>query len=120
MGKKLTERVTWVGKVDWKIRRGFKISRLLPFCCYINVPMCYRNGVRYFDEKWAWKLNANPGNPASNWYDTGASFLRDTRDLPHREVEIDDYIVHYGGGSWREDKKMSPSEWLDANSNLYK
>jgi hypothetical protein len=38
--------------------------------------------------------------PSSDIYDTGAGFFINAKDFPHKEIKCDDYIVHYGHGSW--------------------
>lgn len=112
-----TQEVAWCGQVETKFRKEGCVRRLLPYLCYINVPMCKKYGVRYFNDKFMWKLNTNPNIPASNKYDTGAYFLRETADLPHKEVPIYDYIVHYGGASYNQ--KRESKEWLEKHSYLY-
>lgn len=110
--------VVWSGQVETKFYPCGGIQRLLPFLCYINVPMCTEKGIRYFKGDRMWMLNADPGTPLSNVYDTGAYFLEATKDLPHKAVPIFDYIVHYGSASFRT-KPVSPEAWLEEHSNLY-
>ena len=54
-----------------------------------------------------------------SWYDTGASFLEECKRIgaPARYLRIDDFILHFKGGSWA--GKASACEWLDANRHLY-
>ena len=107
----------WVGQIR---RTNFNyIPRVAPYCCFINVSMCREHGIRYFNDQWMWRLNTNPDHD-SNWYDTGAYFLRETRELPHLEAAIDDFVLHFRGASWMEGKKGMADEWLANNSNLYK
>jgi len=89
------------------------MMRALPYLCWINVPMCRSNGVLYFDEKRSWKLR-----PKEKLYDTGASFLEDCegKGLPVKEVNLDDYIVHFGCGSY---KDKDSTQWLEQYKDLY-
>lgn len=94
-------RCAFVGQIRQRNnRKTQRVARLLPFLCWINVPMCVRHGIRYFDCSRSWKLR---NGPPETWYDTGASFLEDCvkKRLPVRNVRIDEYMVHFGAGSWR-------------------
>lgn len=107
------ESVAWTGKIYiHKLKRH--APRLLPFLCWINVPMCIKHGIRYFDEDKNFKLNKNETR-----YDTGGSFLYFCRDkeLPSKEIDIDEYILHFGNGSWM--KQSIFQEWLDKHKELY-
>ena len=106
----------WVGEII-KTRFNY-IPRVAPFCCYINVPMCREYGIRYFNDQWMWRLHTNPTEPDADWYDTGAFFTRETASLPHLEVEISNYIVHYKGGSYAQGE-MPVSRWIAENSDMY-
>lgn len=110
------DRYVWVGKTYQDTGRKLsEIGRLLPFICYINVPMCKSADIHYFDYTRNFRLGTGGKN---NYYDTGASFLEDTlkAKLPYKEVDIYDYIIHLGGGSYRE------KDWrgfLNDNRKLY-
>ena len=60
-----------------------------------------------------------------DWYDTGGNFYRITRNYPHLEVNIWDYIIHYKGGSWEEihnnriQRNLSSTEWLKINKKYW-
>jgi len=90
-------------------------SRLLPFLCWLNVKMCSDNDIHFFDGSRSWKLNY--GGPGT-WYDTGGSFLQDCirSGLPVRYVDIDDYMIHFYGGSY---KNKDWRAWLDQHRELY-
>ena len=108
--------MVWVGEI---IQTNYNyIPRVSPHCCFINVPMCRRYGIRYFNDQWMWRLNTNPSDPEANNYDTGAYFLRETASLPHLEVKVDGYVTHYKGGSYTKGK-TSPEQWLSENTDLY-
>lgn len=112
-------RYPWVGTTYWNPDSPFaKVPRVLPFLCWINVPLCRDNGIRYYDHIRNWKLH--PGGPET-WYDTGASFLEDCRakKLEGKEVDIYDYIVHYGAGSdFRKEDRVRA--WMHKHEDLWK
>ena len=89
--------------------------RLLPFLCWINVPMCRAAGIKYFDPSRSWKLHQ--GGP-DTWYDTGSSFFLDClkSGLPVRYVDIDNYMIHFYGGSYKEKDWRA---WLAQYKGLY-
>lgn len=91
------------------------LPRVLPFCCWINVPLCRKTGIRYFGEDRNWRLHRGDNR---TWYDTGASFYEDVLDhrLPRREIKVEDYVEHLGGGSYRQ---PDPMRWLEENRSLY-
>lgn len=97
-------------------RKLKKVPRLYPFLCWINVPMCKKAGVSYFDPDRNWMLKATD-NPY-DLYDTGASFIEDCRKarLPGSEYIITDYMIHLGrashcGTPWE--------DWLEEHKDLY-
>ena len=107
----------FVGKKrDGEDDRDNRNPRLLPFLCWLNVRMCSDNGICFFDGRRSWKLY--PGGP-DTWYDTGGSFLRACikSGLPVRYVDIDDYMIHFYGGSYKKDKDWRG--WLEQYKNLY-
>ena len=44
----------------------------------------------------------------SDQYDTGAGFFINARDFKHRNIRYEDYIVHYGHGSWNDRSSKKP------------
>ncbi len=112
------QRLIFVGEVGVSpYRHRHKIPRLLPFLCWINVPLCWQLGIEYFDPCRCWMLQ--PDGFIESWYDTGASFLEDCESVwaPARHLRIDDYILHFKGGSWT--GKNSAQEWLQRHRDLY-
>ena len=110
------DRCLFVGKIrEGGGDRNNRNPRLLPFLCWINSGMCLDNGIRFFDGRRSWKLHR--GGP-DTWYDTGGSFLQDclASGLPVRNVDIDDYMVHFYGGSY---KNKDWRAWLDQYRELY-
>ncbi len=108
--------VCWAGQQHISKRHKINIRRVYPFCCFINTRMCRESGIRYFDREHMWQLS---DSKRGKWYDTGAWFLEATRNLPHRDIVTVDYIEHYGGGSFKEKKVQSKSEWLSEHSHHY-
>lgn len=99
------------------------IKRILPFICYINTPMCIKNNIHYFDEQ---KMHGLFVSQQGDQYDTGSSFYYNTLNFKHKEIKYNDYVIHYGAGSWSEIRKeifqlnnISPEEWLNANKRYW-
>lgn len=112
------------GKVAWFRGRTREKDRLLPFLCYINVPLCVANGARYFDPKRCWALSPGGMSNPANWYDTGASLLEDIVKTKPQLVarlyrDLDHYYLHYTGGSWRKSDLKNQKAWLEAHRNLW-
>lgn len=103
-------------------RNRFHIGRVLPMLCWFNVPKFKAEKVKYFDPKRSWGLKADP-NDRTNWYDTGASLLEDI--LSHRprlkglHLDINQFVVHYGSGSWMHNFRKEHVEWLNQHKDLW-
>lgn len=114
-----------VGRIQWHQKGNqFDIPRMLPFLCYINVPLLTANGARYYDPKRCWAVAGASRNVKGNWYDTGAAMLEDImRTKPQlvarNIIRLDDYYVHYKGGSWKKNDMKSQAEWLKQNEELW-
>lgn len=95
----------------------FQAQRLAPYCLWINVPMCRKHGIRFWHEGQVYKLS----HGEAPYYDTGASFWEDCKaaGLPGREIDIYEYIEHFGGASFG-DTTQKAWEWLDKHKTLYK
>ena len=112
------------GKVQWFRNRTKERDRLLPFLCYLNVPLLTANGARYFDPARCWSLSPGGMNNIANWYDTGASLLEDIVKTKPQLVarlyrDLDHYFIHYTGGSWRQSDIENQKAWLEANKALW-
>lgn len=112
------------GKVQWFRNRTKEHDRLLPFLCYMNVPLMTANGARYFDPKRCWSLSPGGMNNTANWYDTGASLLEDIVKTKPQLVarlykDLDHYYIHYTGGSWRQNDVANQKAWLEAHRDLW-
>ena len=117
------EIVCYNGEVTYQ--PNSKVKRVLPFICFINTPLCIKNGIHYFDENYMHGLRVGP---TGDRYDTGAAIylLTEKKKAPHREIKVSDYIVHYGNGSWagaaekiKKLKHMPVAEWLEKHKNLW-
>lgn len=112
------------GKVQWFRGRRIEKDRLLPWLCYMNVPLLVENGARYFDPERCWALMPGGMKNPNNWYDTGASLLEDIiKTKPQLNArlykDLDKYYVHYCGGSWRTNDIKSQSDWLKQHESLW-
>lgn len=107
--------VAWSGSEEWP-KVWYQTVRLSPYLLWINVPLCKRHGIRFWHEGMVYKLSHN-GAP---FYDTGGSFFKDCKDagLRGRELDIYEYIEHYGGASYTKDKQ-GPKVWLEAHKELW-
>lgn len=111
------------GKVERFYGRRREHDRLLPWLCYLNVPLLTANGARYFDPMRAWNLQPGENNPG-NWWDTGACVLDDIRKTKPQLVcrcyaRLDNYYVHYHGGSWRKNDVENQLAWLEKHKSLW-
>ena len=88
-------------------------KRLMPFICFINVKMCKKYGIKYFDENRIVGLTVN-----GEKYDTGCSFYVDSEKYEHKEINIFGYIKHFAQGSWKR-KNLNFERWLETNKNLW-
>lgn len=113
------ENFVYVGRSEYQTNcknpAQHKIKRILPFLCFINVKRCEENGIRYFNENY---MNGLHTTAEGDLYDTGGGFLKEieSKGAAGKEVNINDYMVHYNAGSWR---GSDGHEWLERNRNLY-
>ena len=98
------------------VRHKRGIMLLQPFICWLNVPMLRDYGIRYFNGQKMWALSQQFPN---NRYDTGAWLFEEicNKGLHWMLVDIWQYIVHFGHGSWKE---KDAEEWLYKNKELWK
>lgn len=114
-----------VGRVQWH-QPGNKadVPRLLPWLCYMNVPLLTAYGARYFDPMRCWALQAGGKKFRGNWYDTGAALLEDIMKtkpaLVARNVgNLNDYYIHFKAASWPGADKDRQMAWLEKNKSLW-
>lgn len=113
------------GKVQWFRGRHKEKDRMLPWLCYLNVPLLTANGAKYYDPSRSWALQPGGTSNPNNWYDTGASILEDIINTKPQLTarlypNLDKYYVHYCGGSWRENDIKRQAEWLSKNERYWK
>lgn len=100
----------------------WRIERLAPMLCWLNVPVLRAAGAVYFDPNRAWALHEGMMNKRNFW-DTGAALLDDIRSmkpqLHGKRVDIRNLMVHYGHGSWKKNSIKEQQEWLDDNKSLW-
>jgi hypothetical protein len=54
------------------------------------------------------------------YWDTGTYFYYQTQNLPHKIININDYIIHYGSASWSKYKHSKDlNEWLKYHISLW-
>lgn len=98
------------------------IKRVLPFICFINVEKCIENNIHYFDENHMHGLCYTQKNKYADRYDTGSAFYLQTQKLKHEEINCNDYIMHYGHGSWTKNgvkKEYTIDEWTNINRKFW-
>ncbi len=88
-------------------------DRISPFICYINTPLCKKNGIHYFNENYMHGLNVSDKGER---YDTGGYFLIAAKSNMSKIIN-NNYIVHFGAGSWG---KIGINDWLTKYINLWK
>lgn len=115
------DRVIYIGEV---IKQPYvSVKRVLPFVCFINVEMMKKYGKHYFDDNYMHGLYNNKVNEHADWYDTGAGFYINTLDLPHMDIVCEDYVAHYGAGSYADmihrKKPQTPNQWLITNKKYW-
>ena len=112
------------GHVQWEQPGNpFRIGRLMPLLCWMNVPMLVKHGAKYFDPKRTYGL-LKDYRDRNNWYDTGASLLEDVRtkkpELHGKGIDIRPLMEHYQSGSWKNSKVDSHLAWLEQHKDLWK
>ena len=128
----LTKPIDWmwreefavVGKIEWKPNNPIQIPRYYPFLLYMNVPKLVAKGVSFFDPKRCWALQKGEMT-RGNWYDTAASLLEDVINGKPELVgwnvkELNEYFLHYHGGSWRQCDTENQKRWLKLNEKHWK
>lgn len=102
---------------------NFKIPRLVPMLCYINVPMCRKCGLKYFDPERAWMIHSESLLDKYNWYDTGASFYEDIHNhvggARGRRIDIRPLMEHFKCGSWGKSNTEQQKKWLQEHRDLW-
>lgn len=113
--------LTWKPRV---LAKSFKAAtRFLPYICYLNVDMLKKEGVTFHNDNFMHGLTI-----ANDYYDTGAYFYYTVseKNLPFRQINYTDYVVHYKAASWVDAarqfdsyQKESPEAWLVKNKRCW-
>lgn len=116
------EDMIFVGEVENQKDVRYSIKRLLPYICFINYKLCKQHGIHYFYEDYMHGLGPSDKNKQCDSYDTGAGFYFHAKSYSHMLVKINDYMVHFGNGSW--DKKfkrktVKPEQWALSHKKLW-
>ena len=98
-------------------------SRLVPMLCYINVPLCKKHGLTYFDPVRNWMLHSKDMTDKLNWYDTGCSFYEDLHNHKNgargRRIDIRPLMEHYKKASWERTGIKDQAAWLQQHGKLW-
>lgn len=101
----------------------FKLGRMLPMLCYMNVPLLTKFGARYYDPSRTYGLLPGGAKNRNNWYDTGAVLLEDILlKRPHLKglhKDIRPYVEHYESGSWKNNDVAAHIRWLSKFKHLF-
>ena len=90
--------------------------RLYPFLCFLNVNMCKRYNIKFYHEKYIFGLTEYQKDNLK--YDVGSYFLEQTLTYKHLLINMDKYMIHYKGGSWKNDN-VTLEQWLFKNQELW-
>lgn len=112
------------GRVCFYRGRRREPDRMLPYVCYLNVPLLTKHGARFYDPERCWGLQ--PGGTANrnNLYDTGASLLEDiTKTKPElwwrNWRELEDMYVHFANASYSRSDRNAHISWLEEHKDLW-
>ena len=98
-------------------------TRAIPYICYINVDLCKKYNISYFDEKHIFGLSSQGDS-----YDTGTFFFEQiyNKKIDWKKVAITNYIVHYKAASWVDEakkfngyKQISVDKWINLNKKYW-
>lgn len=112
------------GHVQWEQPGNpYRIGRIMPLLCWMNVPVLTKYGAKYFDPERTYGLLKDRNNP-KNWYDTGAALLEDVRtkkpELHGKGIDIRPIMEHYKSASWRRQDAKEQQAWLEKHKDLWK
>lgn len=108
-------RYAYVGEAKIHKSRFGSCMRVLPYLCYINVPLIKHQGVSFFNPNKMFALAHTRSDAA---YDTGCWFYEDCAQhhLPVHGIKLEDYAIHFGHGSWRIKNFIA---WLEDYKELW-
>lgn len=114
------------GRIKWyKVNPKPEQDKLLPFLCYLNVPLLKEHGAKFYDPTRCWGLQPGGRWNPNNLYDTGASLFEDiVKTKPALWCRnwqfLEDSFEHFGSASYREDRVEMQKEWLKRYSLLWR
>ncbi len=98
-------------------------KRIAPYMMYINTKMCKEHNIHFFNEEHMFGLNGKKGEEI---YDTGCWFYETCKDLPKKEINVSQYMIHFRAASWYKDavekqhyKQITPEKWLEKNKHYW-
>lgn len=100
----------FVGQVGEIVK--YRKVRVFPFCCFINVKMCQKYNVKYFNKNYMIGIN----NGERGLWDTGSYFYSQASKYNHKKIKINNYIVHLSSASLKNTPQHS---FLEKYKNLY-
>lgn len=87
--------------------------RIAPYLCFINVKLCKQYNIRYYNENFMHGLGISKQD---DLFDTGYYFYKCLKEHDIKNIDINDYIIHYKGGSWEDSKRKvtcTLEEWVN-------
>ena len=92
--------------------------RFVPFIMYLNQSKIKSKNIKYLD---IYRMHGGANARNSCIYDTGCSFYEDVvkAKLPVKKINYEEYIVHFGGGSWRR-SKQDQNRFLTTYAKLWR
>ena len=92
--------------------------RFIPFIMYFNQSKIKSKNIKYLD---IYRMHGGANASNSCIYDTGCSFYEDVTKakLPVKKINYEEYIVHFGGGSWRR-SKQDQNRFLTTHAKLWR
>ena len=82
--------------------------------------MCKEHDIQFYNTEYNWMTSDKVPN---KFYDTGAWFLQacKEKEMPFKQINHNDYILHYRAGSRLYDKQdlQRQQAWLNKNKNIY-
>lgn len=92
------------------------MNRVVPYLCFLNNNMCKQYNINYYNDEYMFGLSEYQKNNMK--YDTGAYFLEQTMNYEYLIEDIYEYMIHYHGGSWKNDN-VTLEQWLFNNQELW-
>ena len=114
----INEDVVYAGEIIEQPKSTIK--RVSPFICFINVKLCKEHDIHFFDDDY---MHGLCKTYQADRYDTGAGFYINAQEYPHIDIKTEDYVVHYGHGSWNKKgyiQEFTIEEWLNINKKYWK